>query len=99
MKLLKKRQKEVLFHYCLGINSEKEKDIAEVLISSNKEAVEIHRKLKAVLVPLESIRPELCPDLLAERTIFLILSAPAGSNYRLHISEQTRTTIPLTSST
>ena len=99
MKLLKKRQKELLFDYCLGITSEKEEDIAEVLISSNKEAVEIHRKLKAVLVPLESIRPELCPDLLAERTIFWILSTPAGSNYHLQISEQTQTTIALTTST
>jgi len=99
MKPLKKRQKELLFDYCLGITSEKEKDIAEVLISSNNEAIEIHRKLKAALAPLESIRPELCPNLLAERTIFWILSTPFDSNYQLQISEQTQTTIALTKST
>ena len=101
MKPLKKRQKELLFDYCLGLTSEKEKekDIAEVLISSNNEAIEIHRKLKAALAPLESIRPELCPNLLAERTIFWILSTPFDSNYQLQISEQIQTTIAITTST
>ena len=81
MKPLKKRQKELLFDYCLGITSEKEKDIAEVLISSNNEAIEIHRKLKAALAPLEYVRPESCSNLLAEQTIFRIFSTPTDSSH------------------
>lgn len=66
MKQLKKRQKELLFDYCIGIISEKETAKFEELISSNKEATDIHRKLKEALAPLESIRPESCPNVLAE---------------------------------
>jgi hypothetical protein len=66
MKLLKKRQKELLFDYCIGITSEKEITKAEALVSSNKEATEIHKKLKTALSPLESVRSEPCPNYLAE---------------------------------
>jgi hypothetical protein len=99
MRLLKNKQRELLFDYCVGITSEKETTKAKELISSNKEATKIHRKLKTALAPLESIRPELCPNLLAERTIFWILSTPVDSNYQLQISEQTQSTIALTTST
>jgi hypothetical protein len=99
MRPLKNRQKELLFDHCVGIISEKETAKVKELISSNKEATKIHRKLKTALAPLESIRPDLCPNLLAERTIFWILSTPVDSNYQLQISEQTQTTIALTAST
>jgi len=99
MKPLKNKQKELLFDYCVGIASEKETAKVKELISSNKEATKIRRKLKTTLAPLESIRPELCPNILAERTIFWILSTPVDSNYQLQISEQIQTTIALTAST
>ncbi|MHC4536590.1 MAG: hypothetical protein ACYS6K_21780 [Planctomycetota bacterium] len=60
MRPLKNRQKELLFDYCVGITSEEETAKVKELISFNKEAAEIHRKLKAALTPLESVRPELC---------------------------------------
>ena len=99
MRSLKNRHKELLFDYCVGISSEKETGKVKELISSNKEATKIHRQLKTALAPLESIRPELCPNLLAERTIFWILSTPFDSNYQLQISEQTQTTIVLATNT
>ena len=99
MRPLKNKQKELLFDYCVGITSEKETAKAKELISSNKEATKIRRKLKTTLAPLESIRPALCPNLLAERTIFWILSTPIDSNYQLQISEQTQSTIALTAGT
>lgn len=61
MKTLKKRPKELLFDYCLGITSENESVKAEDLIATRAEAAVIHRRLKAALEPLESIRLETCP--------------------------------------
>jgi anti-sigma-K factor RskA len=86
MKQLKKRQKELLFDYCIGITSEKETAEFEKLISSNKEAIDIRRKLKEAFAPLESIRPEPCPSVLVERTIFWILRTSYDSSYPLPLS-------------
>ena len=61
MNTLRKRPEELLLDYCLGITSENEAIKAEDLIATKAEAAAIHRKLKAVLEPLESIRPESCP--------------------------------------
>jgi hypothetical protein len=67
---LSKQQKQLLFDYSLGLTSDEEIVQAEQLIACNKQAVEIHSKLKAVLEPLDSIvQPEPCWDELAERTI------------------------------
>ena len=77
MRPLKNRQKELLFDYCVGITSEKETAKVKELISSNKEATKIHRKLKTALAPLESIQPELCLNVLAEKTVLQILSTHA----------------------
>ena len=62
MNTLKKRPKELLFDYCLGITSENESVKAEDLIATRAEAAVIHKRLKAALEPLESIRPESCPE-------------------------------------
>jgi len=62
-------QKQLLFDYCFGLTSEKETAKAEVLISSKKEAAEIHTKFEAALAPLGCIKPEPCPESLAEQTI------------------------------
>lgn len=69
MNPLNNEQKELLFDYCIGLTSQKEADEAEALILSNKEAAEIHYKVKAVLKPLGSLEPENCPDELVENTI------------------------------
>ena len=96
---VKKRQKELLFDYCVGVISEEETAKVKELISSNKEATKIHRKLKTALAPLESIRPESCPKLLAERTIFWILSTPIDSSYQLKVPEHIQIITAITEST
>jgi len=62
-------QKQLLFDYCIGLTSEEEAAQAQSLICSNKEAAEIHAKLKSAFAPLESIKSEPCPDDLVESTI------------------------------
>lgn len=80
MNPLSNEQKELLFDYCIGLTSEKEKNEAETLISSNQEASEIHQKLKFSTVPLSIIEPENCPDELAEKAINRVQSLAATGN-------------------
>jgi len=83
MTLLNNQKKQLLFDYCIGLTSEEEAAEAEALISSNKEAAEIHSKLKAALAPLDSLEPEPCPDDLAEGTIWRLNNFARSSQLRL----------------
>jgi hypothetical protein len=83
MSPLNSQQKQLLFDYCTGLTSEQETADAEVLISSNDEAAEIHSKLKAALAPLDAVEPEPCPDDLAERTILRMNNLARSSQLRL----------------
>jgi hypothetical protein len=90
---LNNEQKQLLFDYCLRLTSEKETVEAEVLISSNDQAAEIHSKLQATLAPLESVELEPCPNDLAEHTIWRISSLGDSGQHRLEqllVSEQTQ---------
>ena len=90
---LNSEQKQLLFDYCIGLTSKNQAAEAEALISSNKEAAEIHSKLKATLAPLNSLEPESCPDALAERTVWRLNHLANSSQDRLRqllASEQTR---------
>ena len=69
MSPLNNEQKQLLFDYCIGLTSQKETAEAEALISTSKEAAEIHSKLKAAIAPLECVQSETCPNHLAERTV------------------------------
>jgi hypothetical protein len=83
MSPLNNQQKQLLFDYCIGLTSAKQTAEAEALISSNVEASEIHSKLKSALAPLASIRPEPCPDDLAERTILRLNNFARSSQLQL----------------
>ncbi len=80
---LSNQQKQLLFDYCIGLASEKETAEAEQLISSHKEAAEIHSKLKAAFAPLDSLEPQPCPDELAEGTIWRLNNLARSSQLRL----------------
>ena len=69
MNPLRNEQKQLIFDYCIGIASAKEITEAEVLISTNPEAIEIHSKIQSVLSPLKSIKQESCPESLFEKTL------------------------------
>ena len=69
MSSLNNDQKQLIFDYCFGLTSDDETTQAEKLVSSNKDAADIHRKLQTVLSPLGSLELELCPHALAELTI------------------------------
>ena len=91
---LNNQQKELLFDYCIGLTSEEQAAQARQLISSNKEAAELHSKLKASLSPLDCLEFESCPDDLAESTILRLNNAARSSQLRLQQLlelEETRT--------
>ena len=69
MSPLNNEQKQLLFDYCICLTSQKEKAEAEALISSSKEADEIHSKITNAIKPLDILENEPCPDELAESTI------------------------------
>jgi len=69
MTSLSNGQKHLLFDYCMGLTTEEEAAEAKSLISSNKEAADIHSRLKSAFAPLESLKPQPCPDHLVEETI------------------------------
>lgn len=69
MRSLSNKQKQLLFDYRLGLTTKRETAQAKALITYSKEAAEIHSKLKAGLAPLDTFRPEPCPDELAQRTV------------------------------
>jgi len=96
MSPLNNEQKQLLFDYCIGLTSQNETAEAEALISTNKEAAEIHSKLKAAIAPLDSLEPEACPNKLVEHTIWRVQNL-AGSSQRqlqqLLASEQTRNVV------
>ena len=96
MSPLNNEQRQLLFDYCIGLTSQKETAEAEALISSNKEAAEIHSRLKAVIAPLDSLEPEPCPDDLVENTILRVNNLADSSQHQLQqllASEQTRNVV------
>jgi len=72
MNPLNNDQKQLIFDYCIGLTSEEHTAEAEALISSNRQAAEIHSRLKATLIPLDSIEAHVCPDDLVENTISFV---------------------------
>lgn len=93
MSALSSEQKELLFDYCMGLAAPEQIVEAQKLISSNKEATELHSNLQATLAPLDSVEPEMCPDDLVERTILRLNNAASSSTNRLEqllVGEQKR---------
>jgi hypothetical protein len=93
MSSLNNVQKQLIFDYCLGLTSEQESAEAEALISSSKEAAELHSKLLSAIAPLGSVEPQSCPDDLADRTISRLNSMADSSELRLRqllAAEQSR---------
>jgi prepilin-type processing-associated H-X9-DG protein len=80
---LNNQQKQLLFDYCLGLTTEEITADAEDLIASNKQAAEIHSKLKTALSPLKRLESDLCPDSLAEGTIWRLNNLARSSQLRL----------------
>lgn len=86
-------QKQLIFDYCIGLTSEQESAEAEALISSSKEASEIHSKLRSAIAPLGMLKPQSCPDDLVERTISRLNAMANSSQSRLRqllAAEQSR---------
>jgi hypothetical protein len=67
MTSLSGQQKQLLFDYSLGLASDHEAAEAEELLSSNEEAIELHRTFQQTLAPLDTVEWDPCPDELTER--------------------------------
>jgi hypothetical protein len=91
---LSTQQKQLIFDYCIGLTSEEETAGAKQLIASNEQAAEIHSKLKIAFGPLDSLKPECCPDDLVEGTVWRLNNLARSSQLRLQqllADEQART--------
>jgi hypothetical protein len=64
---LSDQQKQLLFDYSLGLASDREAAATEKLLSSNEEAIELHRTFQQTLAPLDTVECDPCPDELTER--------------------------------
>jgi hypothetical protein len=96
MSSLTQDQKQLLFDYAMGLASEKDTESAQILISSDKNASELHATLKAALSPLDSIQPEPCPDQLVEGTIWRLKQLADSGQVRLEqllADEQTQAAV------
>jgi len=96
MSPLNNEQKQLLFDYCIGLTSQEETAEAEALISTNKEAAEIHSKLEAAIAPLDRLETEPCPNELVEHTILRVNNLADSSQRQLRqllAGEQTRKVI------
>ncbi len=83
MTSLNKKEKQLLFDYCIGITDDREAADAKLLISVNKEAAGLYSNLKASLKPLENDAAEVCPDDLAEGTVWRLNNLAKSSQLRL----------------
>jgi hypothetical protein len=80
---LSEQQRQLLFDYCLGITSEEESARTEELIFSNEDAAQLHNRLKAFFAPLESLRQDVCPAELEEKTIKRLKTQAHSSQFKL----------------
>jgi hypothetical protein len=83
MRRLTDQEKQLILDYCIGLTSQTEAAEAEKLIASEGQAAEIHAKIKQSLSPLEILRAEVCPDELAEGTVWRLKNAARSAELKL----------------
>jgi anti-sigma-K factor RskA len=69
MSSLDRKERELVFDYCLGLIGPEEAAKVEAWIAGNEQAAAFHARIQAALEPLESLPSESCPPGLAENTI------------------------------
>lgn len=94
---LERKQRELVFNYCMGFTSQEDSGKAQELISTNREAAEIYSGIRAVLGPLDSVAPEPCPDALVEQTLSRLMELANSSRERPDQTDVNRQTPNITS--
>ncbi len=69
MSSLDRKERELVFDYCLGLIGPEEAVKVEAWIAGNEQAATFHARIQAALGPLESLPSESCPQELAENTL------------------------------
>ncbi len=69
MSSLDRRERELVFDYCLGLVFAEEAAQVEAWIACNEPAAAFYARIQAALEPLESLPSESCPQGLAENTV------------------------------
>jgi len=80
---LSEQDKQLLFEYCIGLTTGQQTAQAQELMFANNEAADFCAKIKASLSPLDSIAQEMCPDELAEGTVWRLKQAARSAQLRL----------------
>jgi len=69
MSSLDRKERELVFDYCLGLIFAEDAAKVEAWIACNEQAAAFHARIQAALGPLESLPSESCPQELAENTV------------------------------
>ena len=72
-------EKWLPFDHCVGPACDAQAARVEALLTRNEHACNIQAQIRAALGLLNGLRPEQCPEELAERTIRLLCAAAARS--------------------
>lgn len=72
-------EKWLPFDHCAGPTCAAQAAHVEALLARDEHASNIHARIQIALGLLKGLRPERCPEELAERTIRLLCAAAAGS--------------------
>jgi hypothetical protein len=72
-------EKWLLFDHYVGPRCAAQAARVESLLARNEQACDIHAQVQVALGLLKGLRPERCPEELAERTIRLLCAAAAES--------------------
>ncbi|MCK4886945.1 MAG: hypothetical protein KAS96_06115 [Planctomycetes bacterium] len=76
-------EKELIFDYCLGLESSENHDEVKSLIENNDEALELYDAIKKSLSPLDSLTAQECPEYIVERAIDRLCKAANSSHIKL----------------
>ena len=76
-------EKELIFDYCLGLESIEARDKVKSLIESNGEALALYNAIKESLSPLDSLTSQECPEYLFEHTVDRLCKASNSSHIKL----------------
>jgi anti-sigma-K factor RskA len=69
MSSLDRKERELVFDYCLGLICAEEAAKVEAWIAGNEQAAAFHARIQAALGLLESLPSESCPPELADNTV------------------------------
>ena len=76
-------EKEIIFDYCLGLESHEERNKVESLIATSDEALKLYNAIKQSLSPLDSWTSQQCPEYIVDHTVEKLCKTANSSHIKL----------------